>query len=88
MEVVKACPSGALRFSVPGEEPQHDLPDIDGVTVEKDGPYRVVGIPLTTPRLAEGAHAEKYVLCRCGSSKNKPYCDGSHYDIGWKDSDG
>ncbi|MEM7132864.1 MAG: CDGSH iron-sulfur domain-containing protein [Chloroflexota bacterium] len=88
MEVVKACPSGALRFSLPGEQPQHDQPDIDGVTVEKNGPYRVVGIPLAEPRLAEGANAEKYVLCRCGASKNKPYCDGSHYDIGWKDSNG
>ena len=84
MEVIKACPSGALRFSEPGEDPQHDQPDTDGVTVEKNGPYRVVGIPLAEPRLAEGANAEKYVLCRCGASKNKPYCDGSHFDIGWK----
>ena len=88
MEVIQACPSGALRFSVPGEEPQQDQPDTDGVTVERNGPYRVVGIPLAEPRLAEGANAEKYVLCRCGASKNKPYCDGSHYDIGWKDSNG
>ena len=86
IEVVKACPSGALRYSLPGESPRHARDETDGVTVEKDGPYRVTGIPLASPRLATGANPDKYVLCRCGASKNKPYCDGSHHDIGWKAS--
>jgi len=86
MEVVKACPSGALRYSPPGGEPQHGRDDVEGITVEQDGPYRVTGMPLASARQAKGASAEKYVLCRCGASKNKPFCDGSHYDIGWKAS--
>ena len=53
MDVVKACPSGALRFSLPGEAPQHSLPAVKGVRVEKDGPYRVTGGPLVSIRLAK-----------------------------------
>jgi len=49
------------------------------VTVEPDGPYRVTGrfeVISDDGRVQlEGARA---VLCRCGTSRNKPFCDGSH----------
>ncbi len=85
IKVVTICPSGALSYSLSGEKPQHVVDSETGVTIEKNGPYRVVGVPLAEPRLGDGACPDKYVLCRCGASKNKPYCDGSHYDIGWKE---
>lgn len=81
---VTACPSGALSYSLPGGSPQHAVDGAQGISIEQDGPYRVAGIPLTTARPAAGACPDKYVLCRCGASKNKPYCDGTHHDIGWK----
>ncbi len=85
IEVVRRCPSGALSYSVDGVE-QRDLPRAPCVTVTKDGPYSVVGGPLLVdqPR-GQGASSEHYTLCRCGASKNKPYCDGAHWSVGFKD---
>jgi CDGSH-type Zn-finger protein len=56
------------------------------VTVTKDGPYAVTGgIELADVVFGEGASTEHYTLCRCGASKNKPFCDGSHWHVGFKD---
>jgi CDGSH-type Zn-finger protein len=68
------------------------------VTVSKNGPYLVTGdIPLAKQMIivdAQGgaeewrrgeaiAHTETYALCRCGSSRTKPFCDGSHARVGF-----
>ena len=53
--------------------------------VLKDGPYHVTGrVEMDEPR-AEGVSEEQYTLCRCGASKNKPFCDGTHWDIKFTD---
>jgi len=80
-EVVRACPSGALQIEGRG----HLLPEGAEITVEKNGPYRVVGVDTDADPAGKGASGEKMVLCRCGLSGNKPYCDGSHRDAGWSD---
>lgn len=53
----------------------------------KDGPYEVAGgakiLDYTGKEYVESAIDPLY-LCRCGASKNKPFCDGSHEDIGFK----
>jgi CDGSH-type Zn-finger protein len=66
------------------------------IKVTEDGPYTVYGgIPLSDQILvpdAEGLSTtwkegkkypvqEEYDLCRCGHSKNKPFCDGTHCEI-------
>ncbi len=84
-EVVAACPSGALRASEPGGAAEHAFPEAPQITVEPNGPYRISDVPILNPKQAEGSTEKKYVLCRCGLSGNKPYCDGTHHDEGWKD---
>ena len=84
-QVVASCPSGALRMGDPGGEPLAITNDEVSVQVEKDGPYWVRNIALSAEYWAEGQSQKKYVLCRCGLSKNKPCCDGTHADEGWSD---
>lgn len=84
--VVAACPSGALAIA--GDAgPEHVIEDGPAVHIQKNGPYWVRNIPPPVAPEAEGASAGKYVLCRCGKSGIKPFCDGSHRDAGWTDED-
>lgn len=85
LAVVKACPSGALSYSLKGEANQHIGPDDAAVIVEKNGPYRVQNVPLDGEKISVNGTGQKYVLCRCGLSSNKPFCDGTHHDLGWSD---
>lgn len=85
LKVMSACPSGALRVSVFDTEPQHLAAATVEIEVERNGPYRVKNVPIDAELNGVGASHSKYVLCRCGQSKNKPFCDGTHYDVGWRD---
>ncbi|MCJ7696415.1 MAG: CDGSH iron-sulfur domain-containing protein [Anaerolineaceae bacterium] len=66
------------------------------IKVSKNGPYMVFGkipiiegvincdskgIPINWKLGKEYPGMEKYALCRCGQSKNKPFCDGTHAKI-------
>jgi CDGSH-type Zn-finger protein len=72
------------------------------IKVSKDGPYLVSGnVPLIQEKSVNGVEGEpccwekvkdfeskeEYSLCRCGKSKAKPYCDGSHKAEGFVGDD-
>lgn len=83
---IEKCPSGALSYSLEGVE-HRDQEREPLVTVSNDGPYFVTGgIQIVGhENRAEEVSNEHCTLCRCGSSKNKPFCDGTHWHIGFKD---
>jgi len=84
IDVVKNCPSGALSYTLNDNEYRHTEQGAE-IVVIKDGPYQVGGVELTDHALGQGVTSGRYTLCRCGGSKNKPFCDGSHWNIGFKD---
>ena len=85
VQAVRKCPSGALSYALDGIE-HRDQEREPTVTVSKDGPYRITGgVEIPGEPRAEGASTEHYALCRCGGSKNKPFCDGTHWYIKFRD---
>ena len=58
------------------------------VTVKglKNGPFEISGgVKMLDHGGKEYAHmGDPVYLCRCGQSKSKPYCDGSHEHVGFK----
>ena len=54
------------------------------ITPSENGPYLVSGaVRLTDVEGRDVPHGEHMALCRCGCSKNKPYCDGTYLAIGF-----
>lgn len=83
--VMAACPSGALAIRREDGAREHRLAGRCDITIQKDGPYWVEAVTPPVGAQAEGQSSRKYVLCRCGLSGNKPYCDGTHRDAGWRE---
>lgn len=84
IDVIKRCPSGALSYTVgaAGGASPAAAPGPCRVFVAPGGPYAVSGgANLEGQPLAAGANPDKITLCRCGGSKNRPFCDGTHWQV-------
>ncbi len=85
--IIRTCPSGALAWEEGGEVHDAFHPE-PSIRVDRDGPFQVRGgVALEEVKAGEGASAEHYALCRCGASRNKPFCDGSHWYVGFRDDE-
>jgi CDGSH-type Zn-finger protein/ferredoxin len=83
IDTIKMCPSGALSYTL-NNVLHRDQVRAPCIQVTKNGPLFVVGGPELRGE-ARPLSSEHYTLCRCGASKNKPFCDGSHYRARFKD---
>jgi len=78
--VVERCPTGALQYRLldgsPGEQPAA----VTTVMPVENGPLALRGDLVV--RLEDGTleRLPRAALCRCGQSKNKPFCDNSHLE--------
>ncbi len=83
MSMIEKCPSGALSYEVDDERIEPEL--AMEVAPVPNGPLFVSGgIPVV---MTDGEQMEirnRVTLCRCGASKNKPLCDGTHATIGFE----
>lgn len=81
IETIKLCPSGALSYSIDGQKYIIKYTEEPMIRASKKGPIEVYGgIELKDDQGSKPEVVENYVLCGCGWSKNKPFCDGHHLD--------
>jgi len=76
-ELAHVCPSGAIRYKRKDGRPDEAVPPVNLAAVREAGPYAFRG----DLRINGEPGGFRATLCRCGASKNKPYCDGSHHDV-------
>jgi uncharacterized Fe-S cluster protein YjdI len=84
---VGRCPSGALSINVKNKNMSDQKPTENAIEMKPvpDGPVMIQGNLKWTNKQGEEQIIEgPCALCRCGSSENKPFCDGSHNKIGFK----
>jgi CDGSH-type Zn-finger protein/uncharacterized Fe-S cluster protein YjdI len=77
VDIAHACPSGAIRYRRVDGRPNESAPPVNLASIREAGPYAFRG-DIQLEGIPTGYRA---TLCRCGASKNKPFCDSSHHEV-------
>jgi len=78
--VAQSCPSGAITYRRLDEGPEEAAPQVNTIQLRQNGPYAF----HATLNIDEQEPMYRATLCRCGQSKNKPFCDNSHIKAGFE----
>lgn len=82
---VHRCPTGALSYALPNGH--NEGADASSIRPARDGPLYLRGeIRVETEDGRVIAEGLRMALCRCGATKNAPFCDGSHREVGFRDA--
>lgn len=82
---VHHCPTGALSYALP--DGNGESADASSIRPARDGPLYLRGeIRVETEDGRVIAEGVRMALCRCGATKNAPFCDGSHRAVGFRDA--
>jgi CDGSH-type Zn-finger protein/uncharacterized Fe-S cluster protein YjdI len=79
VHVAQECPSGAIQYRRNDGRPQESAPPVNVANLRENGPYAF----HAALKLAGVDVGFRATLCRCGASKRKPFCDGSHKEVGF-----
>jgi|APMed6443717190_1056831.scaffolds.fasta_scaffold70547_2 uncharacterized Fe-S cluster protein YjdI len=94
MKIIDTCPSRAITYlkstKFVTSKPRKSVKlksKFARVQILKDGPALVTGNFIIRDSKKKKIKIENEVaaICRCGASKKKPFCDGSHLAVGFKD---
>ena len=82
---VERCPTGALRYERLDGAPQEQAPRPTVIVPIADGPLLVVGdLDVRGPDGETVTRETRLTLCRCGMTRNQPFCDNTHLRRGWR----
>lgn len=85
-QVVRRCPTGALTYRRKDGGAEESAVSNNTVVVANNGPLYVQGeLKIDGAKPDMPGVAFRVALCRCGDSQNKPFCDNSHEEQGFRD---
>lgn len=87
---IEKCPSGALSYYYNNKEQLTDNEEVTAsitqIDISPNGPIMLKGdVTIKHKDGREEKRTKMTAFCRCGASANKPFCDGSHHKVGFKD---
>ena len=83
---VERCPTGALQYHRLDGQPDEQTRQVTIVTPVENGPLAVRGDLVVRHEDGRLERLPRAALCRCGHSRNKPFCDSSHVEAGFQAS--